>query len=88
MFFKKRAKAAVTPPPVTSRTRQKVTVDASDNLFVRAEKIVAMLGITEDYKTAEYDVYRALYTYAELDAEAAKTAKPVEDVKLCQCDKP
>jgi hypothetical protein len=74
MFFKKKAKQ-MPIAPAAPRARQKVTVDASDNLFVRAEKIVAMLGITEDYKTAEYDVYRALYTYAELDAEAAKAVK-------------
>lgn len=84
-FFKKKTPP---PPPQPPRVRQKVTIDASDNLFVRAEKIVAMLGISVESRVAEYDVYRALHTYAELDAEAAKTAKPADAAKLCQCDKP
>lgn len=84
-FFKKKTPP---PPPQPPRVRQKVTIDASDNLFVRAEKIVAMLGISGESRVAEYDVYRALHTYAELDAEAAKTAKPADAAKLCQCDKP
>jgi hypothetical protein len=86
LFFKKKQPPA--PPQQPPRVRQKVTIDAADNLFVRAEKIVAMLGLSGETRTSEYDVYRALHTYAELDAEAAKTAKPADAAKLCQCDKP